>query len=129
MELQRLLSKVWRLGLLGVGVGLALIPFVDRPEYPAGFALGWFSGILASWLLSMRLRRLENQSPEKAVRSIQLSALARFSLGLLALLLAFKTPGVFDLLTTGLGLLMTPVTSTVIGWLESRKPYYWENNK
>ncbi|MBM7866562.1 hypothetical protein GTO89_08925 [Heliobacterium gestii] len=126
MQLQRLLSKVWRSGLLGVGISLALIPFVDRPELPAGFALGWFSGILASWLLAMRLRRLENQSPEKAARSIQLSALARFSLGLLALLLAFKTPGEFDLLTTGLGLLMTPVASTVIGWWESRNPYYWE---
>lgn len=109
-----------------MGGSLALIPFVDRPDLPAGFALGWSSGIIASWLLYLRLSRLEGQPAEKAVRSIQISSVARFSLSVLALFIAYKTPGVFDLLSTGVGLVMNPVISTITGWIEAKYPSYWE---
>ncbi|MBC9784522.1 ATP synthase subunit I [Heliobacterium chlorum] len=130
MELQQLLSRLWRAGLLGVGACLALIPFVDRPDLPSGVALGWASGIAASRLLYMRLARMDDQDPDQAVRNIQFSSFARLSLSVLALLIAYKTPGVFDLMATGFGLLLTPAISLMFGMVEAqRSTSSWEKTK
>ncbi|MCW2277481.1 ATP synthase subunit I [Heliophilum fasciatum] len=121
MELSRLLARLWRQALLGVGTCLALVPFVDTPAWPAGFALGLTSGLLASWLLILRLRRMEEQPAAQAVRSIQLSSLSRFALGALALLIAFQNPRLFDLLATGIGLISYHLYSIFLGWVETQR--------
>lgn len=116
MELSRLLARLWRSGFLGVGVCLVLVPFVGSPQLPAGLALGLTTGVLSSWLLISRLRRLEGQSVAQATRNIQVSYASRFSLAVLALLIAYKNPQTFHLLATGLGLISAIVLGIVFGY-------------
>nr|WP_279237723.1 ATP synthase subunit I [Heliorestis acidaminivorans] len=123
-----MLARLVYLNLLGVGVCLVFVPFIDRPAIPAGFALGWFLSSIATWITYIRERRAEAKGTEQTVQNILSGFLVKMVLAIGALLIAARAPEKFHILATGLGLLMPTVMTVIVGVLQARDSTI-ENNE
>ena len=74
-----------------------------RQSLLPGFGLGFLASISYYLLLSLRVRKLVDLPPEKAVGSMRMGWIVRLSLMTLVLILALNMPGI-DFLSTVIGL-------------------------